>query len=297
MTSIDIEDAIELYLQHLLIDKGLSSDTIENYKEDLLIFRRDFPGKRTTSDFEKTDVSDFAIKEGEKDRALTTIARRVSCLYNFYQFLANRGYLDEAADAVERPRTPRRLPTVLTFEEVEALLDAPNTETESGMRDKAMLETMYATGLRVSELCALTLGEVNFENGLVKVRRGKGNKQRSVPISSFALEWLASYINGPRKKNPGRKKEEIFLNLKGGAITRIYFFQMVKKYALEAGIEESISPHTLRHCFATHLLENGAQLRAVQDLLGHTHLSTTQIYTHVSTRRIMEAYDRYAKRR
>ena len=153
-----------------------------------------------------------------------------------------------------------------------------------------MLETMYATGLRVSELCSLPLSAINVENGLITVRHGKGNKMRTVPISPFALEWLISYIQDFRSKNKGHKRKEVFLNLQGGPISRNYFFMQVKKYASDAGIEISISPHTLRHCFATHLLENGAELRAVQEMLGHAHLSTTQIYTHLSAEHLKEAH-------
>lgn len=293
---MEIKDAIEQYFVHLAV-KGLSGTTIADYKEDYEIFLRDFPEKKDTDDFLPTDLTDFAIKEGEKDRSSSTIARRLSSLYNLYSFLSQNGILSRAPDRVERPKEEKSLPVVLTFEEVEALLDAPNPSKESGARDKAMLETMYATGLRVSELCSLELGDIDPENRLIKVRKGKGKKQRSVPISPFALEWLENYINAFRRKNKGRKQKTVFLNLRGQGISRNYFFLQVKKYAKEAGIEVCVSPHTLRHCFATHLLENGAELRAVQEMLGHAHLSTTQIYTHVSSRRILEAYDRFSSRK
>ena len=294
---MEIRQALEEYFTYLLATKGLSEKTVNDYKEDLLIFLRDFPSRQNTEDLLETDLSDFAIKEGEKDRSSATIARRLSSLYNFYQFLYKRGIIGNAPERVERPKEEKSLPVILSFEEVERLLDAPDTSKESGMRDKAMLETMYATGLRVSELCALPLSSINVENRLIVVRHGKGNKQRTVPISPFALEWLETYIHDFRSKNKGKKRKEVFLNLRGTPISRNYFFMQVKKYAEEAGIEVSISPHTLRHCFATHLLENGAELRAVQEMLGHAHLSTTQIYTHVSTRRILEAYDRFSSRK
>lgn len=294
---MEIKEAIELYFQYLLVEKGLSRASIEAYKEDLEIFLRDFPDKQTTDDFYPSDPNEFALKEGEKDRASSTIARRISTIVNFYSFLARRDIIAEAGEKVERPKLPKRLPLVLTFQEIEDLLDAPDPSNESGARDKAMLEVMYATGLRVSELCALKLKQVNAVNGLVTVYRGKGNKQRTVPISPFALEWLTHYVQTFRRLNPGVSKPEIFLNLRGEPITRFYFFQQVRKYALKAGIEKTISPHTIRHCFATHLLENGAELRAVQEMLGHSHLATTQVYTHVSSRRIMEAYDLYSSRK
>lgn len=294
---MEIKQAIEEYFTYLLASKGLSEKTIDDYKEDLLIFLRDFPKKQTTDDLFETDLNDFAIKEGEKDRSSSTIARRLSALFNFYQFLSKRGIIEVAPERVDRPKEEKSLPVILSFEEIERLLDAPDTSKESGMRDKAMLETMYATGLRVSELCSLPLSSINVQNRLIVVRHGKGNKQRTVPISPFALEWLETYIHDFRSLNKGKKKKEVFLNLRGEPISRNYFFMQVKKYAEQVGIEVSISPHTLRHCFATHLLENGAELRAVQEMLGHAHLSTTQIYTHVSTRRILEAYDRFSSRK
>ena len=294
---MEIRQALEEYFTYLLASKGLSEKTVNDYKEDLLIFLRDFPERQTTEDLLQTDLSDFAIKEGEKDRSSATIARRLSALYNFFQFLYRRGIIETTPERVERPKEEKSLPVILSFEEVEKLLDAPDTSKESGMRDKAMLETMYATGLRVSELCALPLSSINVENRLIVIRHGKGNKQRTVPISPFALEWLETYIHDFRSKNKGKKRKEVFLNLRGTPISRNYFFMQVKKYAEQSGIEVSISPHTLRHCFATHLLENGAELRAVQEMLGHAHLSTTQIYTHVSTRRILEAYDRFSSRK
>ncbi len=294
---MEIKQAIEEYFTYLLASKGLSEKTIDDYKEDLLIFLRDFPEKQTTDDLLETDLNDFAIKEGEKDRSSSTIARRLSALFNFYQFLSKRGVISVAPERVDRPKEEKSLPVILSFDEVERLLDAPDTSKESGMRDKAMLETMYATGLRVSELCSLPLSSINVQNRLIVVRHGKGNKQRTVPISPFALEWLETYIHDFRSLNKGKKKKEVFLNLRGEPISRNYFFMQVKKYAEQVGIEVSISPHTLRHCFATHLLENGAELRAVQEMLGHAHLSTTQIYTHVSTRRILEAYDRFSSRK
>jgi integrase/recombinase XerD len=167
---------------------------------------------------------------------------------------------------------------------------------DGGIRDRAMLEVMYASGLRVSELCSLKLGEVNLINHLLTIY-GKGNKQRSVPLSSFAGDYLQKYLDGPRARNKGRSSEYVFLNRNGKPISRVYFFTQIKKYAKKAGIETPISPHTLRHCFATHLLENGADLRSVQEMLGHSKIATTQIYTHVSSKRIMSAYDLYSKRK
>ncbi|MCF0112860.1 MAG: tyrosine recombinase [Bacilli bacterium] len=294
---MDITDAIDDYFEYLHVSRGLLPVTIEDYAEDLKIFLRLFPDKVTTDDLASFDLENFATKLGQADRASSTIARRLSCLYNFYRFLSRRELISFLPEKNVLPRGDRRLPVILAFEEVERLLEQPDISTESGMRDKAMLETMYATGLRVSELVGLRLSALHVDNRLITVYHGKGNKQRSVPIGDFALSYLETYIRDFRSKNPGKKEKEIFLNLRGKAISRQYFFLQVKKYAAQAGIEKTISPHTLRHCFATHLLEGGADLRAVQEMLGHAHLETTQVYTHVSERRIMDAYSKYSFRK
>ena len=299
MTVLPIEDAIENFFQYLYVERGLSKATVEDYKSDLKVFLHHFPDKTSTDKLLSSDIYDFTIKEGEAERAPATIARRISTLASFFAFLAREGYIASPGDRVDRPKQAKRLPVVLSREEMEELLDMPDTETDSGSRDKAMLEVMYASGLRVSELCSLKVKDVHFPAKTILVSRGKGAKARVVPISDFALEWLDHYVNGARRKNVGRKSPYLFLNKEGTPISRQYFFMSVKKYARMAGIRqaEAISPHTLRHCFATHLLESGAELRAVQEMLGHAHLSTTQIYTHVSSRRIYEAYQAYARRK
>ena len=299
MIDLPLEDAIGNYFQYLLAERGLSQETVENYRTDIRLFLSYFPEKKSTADLLPTDIPDFALKETEAEHAPSTVARRISTLYNLYRFLAREGYCLSPGDHASRPKQIKRLPTVLTHEEVEALLDAPDPTSPSGSRDKAMLETMYASGLRVSELCALTLKDVHLPAKAILVSRGKGGKARMVPISDFALEWLLHYINGARKQNPGSKSAYVFLNRDGNPVSRQYFFMAVRRYAKEAGIDKAneISPHTLRHCFATHLLEGGAEIRAVQEMLGHAHLSTTQIYTHVSSRRIYEAYRAYTRRK
>jgi len=294
---MEIADAIERFFQYLLVERGVSKDTIGDYREDLQVFLKDFPEKKTTEDFLPTDPSDFMMKEAEKGRASTSIARRLSCITNFYRFLTQEGTVADFANKVERPKLAKRLPVILSVEEVDSLLEAPDLTKPGGIRDRAMLETMYASGLRVSELCSLKLSSLNAQNGIVTVYHGKGNKQRSVPIGDFALQYLTEYIKGPRAKNVNSQSPFIFLNKTGKPISRIFFWKQVKRYSSQVGIEVSVSPHTLRHCFATHMLENGAELRAVQEMLGHSHLSTTQIYTQVSSKRIMSAYDLYAKRK
>lgn len=292
---IGISEALSDYFIYLIAEKGLSKTTVEDYREDLMLFFDYFPSKKTTSDLSpRTDLGDFAVMESNRQRAASSIARRVSSLYNFLLFLSKEGYMEPPDSRVERPKLEKRLPNVLSFEEIEALLDCPDSSNESGSRDKAMLETMYATGMRVSELCALELSSIDREHRLIKVIAGKGGKNRVVPISKFALECLTEYIDRFRLMNKGHGEKKVFLSRQGKGISRQYFFIQVKKYAAMAGIDPAtISPHTLRHSFATHLLENGANLKAVQEMLGHSHLSTTQIYTHVSSRRISEAYATY----
>lgn len=293
---MEIREAETLFFNALLVERGISATTKANYEEDLKLFFAAFPDKREVSDLEVRDLSDYIAKESEKNLASSTILRRLSSTRHFYAFLASEGYLSEDVGKIDGPAMVKKLPIVLSVEDVDALLAAPDLTTDSGMRDKAMLETMYATGLRVSELIGLQLSNLSLLNHVVTVI-GKGNKQRSVPISSFAQEYLEKYIDGPRARNKGCASNTVFLNRSGKALTRQYFFMQVKKYAAASGVSTAISPHTLRHCFATHLLENGASLRAVQEMLGHANIATTQIYTAVSSKRIMSAYDLYSRRK
>jgi integrase/recombinase XerD len=293
---MEIAEAENLFFSYLTVEKGVGKETLIDYKEDLKLFFQAFPDKKEVSDLHVRDLHDFMIKQAEDNRSSSTILRRLSCTRHFYSFLASEGYLEEDVPKIEGPELSKKLPVVLSNEEVDALLAQPDLSKDSGFRDKAMLETMYATGLRVSELIALKLGDVSLVNHVITLI-GKGNKQRSVPLSDFAQDYLEKYLRGPRARNPGHATPYIFLNQRGKPLSRQYFFMQVKKYATQAGIEKTISPHTLRHCFATHLLENGASLRAVQEMLGHSNIATTQIYTQVSSARIMSAYDLYSKRK
>lgn len=294
---MEINESLEFFIKHLRTERGVSEITVKNYREDFKIFLACFPGVKTTSDLDGNMLQEFVIKQDELSRSSSTILRRFSFLKNYFYFLQEEGFFEGELPQVDKPKSSKRLPFVLSNEEVDELLDAPDISKDSGMRDKAMLELMYATGLRVSEMLSLEFKNVNMQNSLIKVY-GKGNKERSVPISDFAMEYLRKYLDGPRKRNVGAKKSQlIFLNKKGEKISRIYFYAQIKRYAEQKGIGSSVSPHTLRHCFATHLLENGASLRAVQEMLGHANVATTQIYTEVSSKRIMSAYDLYATRK
>ncbi len=291
-----ITDAIDLYLQFILAEKGDAANTAVSYETDLKLFFEAFPSITATEELDTTQLGDYVKIESRNGISPSSVARKLSAIRNFYIFLNNEKIIDLDIPKLEPPKKMKRLPTYLSYKEVNALLEMPNINRADGQRDRAMLEVMYSTGLRVSELVSLKRGQVDMKNGLVKVK-GKGSKERTVPIGSFAIKYLQAYIDDGRKNNKGAKTPHLFLNRNGGVITRQYFFMAVKKYALQAGIDKDISPHTLRHCFATHMLENGADLVAVQKMLGHTNLSTTQIYTHISQERIISAYDLYTKRK
>ncbi len=294
---MEINESFDAFIQYLRVERGVSEITVKNYREDFKIFLLSFPDVKTTDDLNVDMLPEFVRRQDELARSSSTILRRYSLLRNYFSFLNEENILHEEMPDVDKPKSSKRLPFVMSNEEVDELLEAPDISKDNGMRDRAMLELMYATGLRVSELLSLRFRNLNMQNGLITVY-GKGNKQRSVPVSSFALEFLRKYIDGPRKRVKGSKDTDIiFLNRDGKALSRTYFFMQVKRYAEEKGIDSSVSPHTLRHCFATHLLENGASLRAVQEMLGHSNIATTQIYTEVSTKRIMSAYDLYASRK
>lgn len=294
---MEINESFDAFIQYLRVERGVSEITVKNYREDFKIFLLSFPDVRATDDLNVDMLPEFVRRQDELARSSSTILRRYSLLRNYFSFLNEEDILHEEMPDVDKPKSSKRLPFVMSNEEVDELLEAPDISKDNGMRDRAMLELMYATGLRVSELLSLRFRNVNMQNGLITVY-GKGNKQRSVPVSSFALEFLRKYIDGPRKRVKGSKDTDIiFLNRDGKALSRTYFFMQIKRYAEEKGIDSSVSPHTLRHCFATHLLENGASLRAVQEMLGHSNIATTQIYTEVSTKRIMSAYDLYASRK
>ena len=295
-----LEDAIELFQQYILVEKGLSKQTLSSYMTDLkkffLYFKEGGAEKVDTSDLMGSDLKEYRRYLGSTQKRAATTLRKISSTRSFYLFLKREKIIDIDIPEIEPPKKPQTLPNCLSIEEVEALLETPDISKPDGLRDRAMLELMYSSGLRVSELLSLERKKVNLERGIVSVF-GKGAKERKVPIGDFALEFVIKYINEARSKNPGKNTKYLFLNRYGKPLSRQYFFKQIKKYALLAGIDTDISPHTLRHCFATHLLENGAQLRAVQEMLGHSNIATTQIYTHISTKRIISAYDLYMNKK
>ncbi len=293
------QDGYDRFRQYILVEKGLSTTTMENYDEDIRLFHA-FIKKKLVKDsldsLKPNYLNDFIRDQSIKGMNPSTIGRRISSIRSFYLFLQQEGIINIKIPEVQAPKKAQHLPTVLTAEEVELLLNQPDLNKITGIRDKAMLETMYASGLRVSELLELNKSSIDLENQLIRVV-GKGNKERIVPLGDYATEYLIKYFNEVRSKNIGRNTKYVFLGQNGKPLSRQYFFKMIKGYAQSAGINKDISPHSLRHSFATHLLENGADLRLVQEMLGHSNIATTQIYTHVSSERILSAYDLYSKRK
>ena len=291
---MEIVDAVDRYHQYVLVERGLSVQTWSSYLDDIKAFFDLFQDKKTTDDLLETDLYEFLKYELSIGLSISTSLRRLSCMRSFFLFLKREGYYKGAIPDIETPKKPKHLPNCLTEDEVEALLNAPDITSPSGLRDKAMLETMYSSGLRVSELLNLEKGQVNLTKGVITVF-GKGAKERKVPIADYAVDYIKQYISEVRNKNENKGSKYLFLNRKGEPISRVYFFKQVKKYSELAGIKTNVSPHTLRHSFATHLLNHGAQLRIVQGMLGHTNIATTQIYTHVSSDKLKSDYDKIMK--
>lgn len=289
---MEINEAFLKYLKFCKIEKNLTNITINNYKEDFKAFLEYFPYIKEVSDLTDDDINDFIYKQSIKNLKPKTISRRVSTIKNFYAFLESEKIKTGILKTVYIPKKDNYLPTYLTIEEVDKLLATFDKETDVDIRNKAMIEMMYSCGLRVSELIDLKLKDINLEEKIIKVI-GKGEKRREIPIRYEAIFYLNKYINSVRKKQSIIDKQFVFLNKNGKKLTRQYFFQIIKDHAKEAGITKNISPHTLRHSFATHLLSNGAKLNTVKELLGHQNIETTQIYTHVVEDKIINTYDLY----
>ena len=288
-----INEVKDEFLSYLIVERGDSKATIDNYSIDLDQFIS-FEENKDISLLKREDISDFINYLSSKGLKTSSIIRRSTVIRLFYVYLNKEKLIDVPLTGLYLPKNEKHLPSVLSTDEVDALLDCFDLTKEVEIRDKAMLETMYASGLRVSELLSLELGNINFVQGYIKTK-GKGSKERIIPIGEFALEYLSLYIDKVRRCNVGYKTKYVFLNKEGKPISRQYFWRKVKEYALRANIYTEISPHTLRHSFATHLLENGAHLRDVQEMLVHSKIETTQIYTHISTKRIISAYDQFMK--
>jgi integrase/recombinase XerD len=287
---------LQSFIHYLSVERGLAPNTLESYERDLTKFIGHLKESGTDSlrDTEKTHISGYIAKLRKAGKAPATISRNIVSIRAFFQFLLREGMIGKDPSVhLEAPRLEKRLPKVMTMHEVELLLDAPSTSTPNGMRDKAMLEVLYATGIRVSELISLSTDDVHLGLGYVRCV-GKGSKERIIPLGRIAAQTLDQYLKTSRHKllKPGKSENALFVNHLGTRMTRQGFWKIIKKYAAQSGIQKEITPHTLRHSFATHLLENGADLRSVQEMLGHADIATTQIYTHVTNKRMKDVYNR-----
>ena len=279
------------------VERGLAANTIQAYSRDLVRFL-EFLGAlgRGPEEISREEISSYMGSLRGRLSARSA-ARGLSSIRMFYRFLVSEGRIETSpARLVETPKLPRRLPEILSPDEVERLLEQPDPDTPSGSRDRAMLELLYATGLRVSELTGLRVRDVNLEAGFVRLV-GKGSKERVVPMGDKAMDAVRAFLSGGRDRLLGRRSSShLFVNRTGRPLTRQGFWKLIKRYGRAAGIRRSITPHGLRHAFASHLLEGGADLRSVQIMLGHEDISTTQIYTHVTRERLKKIHEMHHPR-
>jgi tyrosine recombinase XerC len=281
-----MERYVEKFVRYLDIEKNYSRHTLLNYQIDLADFKK-FLGNLAIEAVDYLTLRKYLAVLKGKNLNARTIARHLSVLRSFFKFLTREGYLkNNPTLSISTPKQEKRLPLFLTEEEITRLIESVLTKDERGLRDKAILETFYSTGIRISELVGLDIADVDFIGGIVKVM-GKGKKERIVPIGEKAIAAIRAYLDKRKKQ-----ADTLFLNKSGQRITTRGVRNIVKKYIRLASIKQGVSPHTLRHSFATHLLNRGADLRSVQELLGHANLSTTQIYTHLTTERLRDVYDK-----
>jgi len=290
-----LEENLESFLDYLSIERGLAQNTIISYRYDLIKYIS-FLKKKKINSFNQTNkvlINNYFVYLRGKDLEINSISRNLVAVKMFYRFLLMEGLIKEdTTSLIEFPRVSKKLPHVLSLREINLLLDKANFTGKLGLRDQAVLELFYATGLRVSELIYLKINDLNMENRMLKCM-GKGSKERIIPFGNKAYQYLSLYLDKVRPKlvkNPD--EDTLFLNSRGEGLSRQGVFYLVKLYAQKARIEKKVTPHTLRHTLATHLLENGADLRSVQEMLGHSDISTTQIYTHVSRKWVSEEYYR-----
>lgn len=285
---------IQLFLEYLTVELGLSANTRQAYERDLRLFCKTLGFKNSDAlvNVSREQITGYMTQLKEKGLAAATIARKLAAIKAFYRFMTAEGYMDaNPAEVVEAGTKGIKLPRVLSEDEVVRLLNQPDITTAEGFRDRTMLEVLYATGMRVSELINLTLDRVDLNMKYI-IAFGKGSKERIVPLGSVAAEFLQQYLEKVRPKltHAGRNTNIVFLAFGGHELTRQRFWQIIRAYGRKANINKALTPHILRHSFATHLLDNGADLRSVQELLGHSDISTTQIYTHLTNKRLRDIY-------
>ncbi len=296
---MDFEEIYERYIQYLLVEKGLSRNTITAYSSDVwqyISFLKD-QGIRKPDKIDHFIIRSYLMELNRCGIEQQSIARKLSVIRNFHRYMLKEGFSEnDPSVVVDSPKIKRDLPDVLTYDEVLRILASPDISSPLGSRDAAMIELMYASGLRVTELVTLTMDQIDLELGYIRIM-GKGAKERIVPIGDEALEKIRHYIQNFRGKIlNGKKSSYLFITSRGRKITRQSFWMRLKMYARRAGISRRITPHMIRHSFATHLLQGGADLRSVQMMLGHTDISTTQIYTHITMERLREIHRRYHPR-
>lgn len=295
------QEALAEYIIYLKIERGLSANTVTSYKRDIEKYLTFLMEKKITQldEVSRFEVLDFLQILRQSGAADNSIIRMVSSLRKFHQYLKRESIVsDDPMQLIDTPKKASTLPKAISPQAVEQLLEAPDTTTPLGVRDRTILELMYATGLRISELVNLKLSDMHLTMGFIQTM-GKGEKERIIPLGEIASQWLDHYLEGARvylQDQSAETSEYVFLNSRGKGLSRQGVWKKVKQLALEAGIDQNVTPHTLRHSFATHLLENGADLRMVQELLGHADISTTQIYTHITKTRLKQVYSDYHPR-
>lgn len=288
---MDLE--VQRFLDYLLVERGLSENTISSYARDIAQFAAysSEMGVESVSGIKEELLNQFLARLRRENYATTSVERKLAAIRTFLKFLQREGCIKgDPSDFVENPRPSKPLPKVLTEEEIVKLLKQPDLSELNGLRDRAMLETLYATGLRVTELINLLTNDVNLGVGFVRCI-GKGSKERVVPIGDVAVDMVRRYLSECRPVfAKGERSEFLFITNRGKPMTRVGFWKIIKKYSKSAGITKHITPHVLRHSFATHLLENGADIRSIQEMLGHASVATTQVYTHVTREHLREVY-------
>ena len=295
-----MKDLIEEFLNYLVVERGLSGNTISAYRSDLYKYADFLQSKKKRlhmNEVERNDIRDYMVFQKERALSSNSISRSLVAIKVLHRFLVREKYIKEDITSVlDSPKLWKHLPETLSLTEIEEMVKKPNVRNWLGLRDKAVLELMYASGLRVSELVNLSIDNVNLEVGFLRCI-GKGNKERIVPVGKQAQNAVEKYLlkSRTRLKKPG-SPNALFLSRLGKKISRQSFWKMIKKYARLAGIKKDITPHTLRHSFATHLLERGADLRVVQEMLGHADISTTQIYTHINKERLKSIHHKFHPR-
>lgn len=294
-------DALDDYLQFLRVERQLAANTLMSYERDLksyLQYLKEVEQLDSLRNVERIHILNHLSHLKEATMSSRTVARHISSIRSFHQFLIRERVVDRDPTVhLEMPLMDKKLPSVLSIEEVDALMEAPDVSKANGTRDQAMLELLYASGMRVSECINLDMEDVNLTMGFVRCF-GKGGKERIIPLGKSALESCKRYLSDARGdlSKPGITTDALFINQRGKRLTRQGFWKLLKQHAQKAGIQKELTPHTLRHSFATHLIENGADLRAVQEMLGHADISTTQIYTHVSKTRLKDVYSQFHPR-